>query len=326
MINVKEMPITEEDIDEIRLWALGYRNNQEPALPWAQFAAECGIPAGTLQPFVTGKYQGDNAKYARMLFQFRQAVEVKTKRQASLPVDPGYFETETTRRLQDLLQIAHYGRIVVAATGPGTGKTMAIDDYMSKAQPCYKATMRPSTARLLPMIIEVHKALNIPLTGRMPASQASQLVVERLTKRQALLVIDEANFLTTDGIEEIRSWHDETGVGIALFGNEELLTRIETSRHRDQFARLSRRIAARHTQMLPTEGDVTIFCDAWGIDQPDIRQYLKRIALTPDGGGLGECQQLIEAGSMIASGEDRGLTLPDLRDAQAMRVSRWIRA
>jgi DNA transposition AAA+ family ATPase len=326
MINVKEMPITDEDIDDIRLWAVGYRTSQEPPLPWSQFAAESGIPAGTLQPFVTGKYQGDNAKYARMMIQFRQAVEARTKRQASLPVDPGYFETQTTRRLQFLLQTAHDGKIVVAATGPGTGKTMAINDYMMKAQPCYKATMRPSTARLLPMILEVHKALNIPISVRGSAASASQLVVERLQKRKALLVIDEANFLSADGIEEIRSWHDETGVGIALFGNEELLTRIETSRHRDQFARLSRRIGGRHIQSLPTEEDVTAFCDAWGIVQPDIRQYLKRVALTPDAGGLGECQQLIEAGSMIAAGEDRGLTLPDLRDAQAMRVSRWIKA
>ncbi|MEL6487444.1 MAG: AAA family ATPase, partial [Pseudomonadota bacterium] len=307
MINVKQMPITEEEIEEIRLWANGYRNNQDPPLPWAQFGSECGIPSGTLQPFVSGKYAGDNKKLARKMYQFRQAVEAKTKRQQTLPTDPGFFTTETSERLEYVLQVAHYGRMTVAATGPGTGKTVTINDYMGKAQPCYKATMRPSTAKLLPMILEVHKALGIP-SNRMPAAMASRMVVERLKGRKALLVIDEANYLQTDSIEELRSWHDECGIGIALFGNEELLTRIETGRHRDQFARLNRRIAAKHIQQVPTQADVRAFCDAWGVEQPDIRQFLIKIALTPDSGGLGECQQLIEAGSMIAAGEDRGLT------------------
>ena len=325
MINVAEMPIDESDIEEIRIWARGYRNLQDPPLPWAQFGEECGIKGGTLQPFVTGKYAGDNAKYARLLIQFRQAVESKTKRQESLPVDPGFFETETSQRFEYLLQVAHYGRMTLAATGPGTGKTKTINEYKKKAQPVYVSTMRPSTSKLLPMIMEVHKALGME-PRRMPGSMASQMVVERLKGRKALLVIDEAGYLTTEAIEEIRSWHDECGIGVALFGNEELLLRITTGHKRDQFARLNRRIAAKHIQKLPTANDVEAFCDAWGIEQHDIREFLRNIAASPDCGGLGECQQLIEAGSMIASGEDRGLSLADLRDAQAARSSRWIRA
>ncbi|MCU0946786.1 MAG: hypothetical protein MUF47_00830 [Porphyrobacter sp.] len=138
--------------------------------------------------------------------------------------------------------------------------------------------------------------------------------------------IDEANYLTIESIEEIRSWHDDTGVGICLLGNEELLARIETGRHRDQFARLNRRIAMRHTQRVPLPGDVRAFCDAWGITQPDIRHFLDTIARTPDSGGLGECQQLIESGSMLAAADDRGLSLADLREAQMYRATKWIKA
>ncbi|MDZ4308403.1 AAA family ATPase [Allopontixanthobacter sp.] len=322
MINPRNFPV---DIEEVRMWAVGYREMREPVLSWASFSKECGIPAGTLQPFCAGKYQGDNMGIARKIFQFMQAVDSRNKRQDSLPTDPGYFETDTSVRIQTLLQIAHMGRITVAATGPGTGKSITINDYAERAQPCWIATMKPSTSRLIQMVLEVHKALGME-PRHLVAAQASRIVIDRVKGRNGLLIIDEANHLSIEAIEEIRSWHDETGVGICMLGNEELLARIETGRHKDQFSRLNSRIAHKHWQRMPTRNDVYTFCDAWGVVDPGIRKYLEKIALTPDAGGLRECKQLIEAGSMIAATEERGLSVSDLRDAQMTRATRWIAA
>lgn len=321
MINVTNLPV---DVEEMRMWLNGYRNMAEPPIPWKQLGIETEIPAGTLQPFAAGKYEGDNLKIARKLFQFRQSVEQQAIRQKSLPTNPGFFKTDTSDRLMMLLEVAHMGRITVGATGPGTGKTMTVREYGESAQPVWIATMKPSCSKLNAMILEVHKALGLE-PRRITSAEASRIVLERVRGRKGLLVIDEANYLTIESIEEIRSWHDETGVGICLLGNEELLARIETGRHRDQFARLNRRIAMRHTQRVPVRADVRAFCDAWGIEQPDIRTYLEKIALTPDSGGLGECQQLIESGSMLAAADDRGLSLSDLREAQMYRATKWIR-
>ncbi|MFN3990030.1 MAG: AAA family ATPase [Erythrobacter sp.] len=321
MINITNLPV---DVEEVRMWLVGYRNMADPPIPWSQLAKETEIPAGTLQPFAAGKYQGDNEKIARKLFQFRQSVEQQALRQKTLPTNPGFFQTDTSQRLQMLLEVAHMGRITVGATGPGTGKTMTVREYAEQAQPVWIATMKPSCARLGAMIKEVHRALGLE-PRNIPVAEASRIVLDRVRQRRGLLVIDEANYLTIDSIEEIRSWHDETGVGVCLLGNEELLARIETGRHRDQFARLNRRIAMRHTQRVPLPGDVRAFCDAWGITQPDIRHYLDTIARTPDSGGLGECQQLIESGSMLAAADDRGLSLADLREAQMFRATKWIK-
>jgi hypothetical protein len=81
-----------------------------------------------------------------------------------------------------------------------------------------------------------------------------------------------------------------------------------------------------HEQRTPLDEDVSAFCDAWGIEQPDIRRYLVTIATTPDSGGLRECKQLVEAGSMLAAADERGLSISDLRDAQSERATRWIKA
>lgn len=322
MINARNADV---DIEEMRLWAASYREQSDPPLSWARFGEVCGIPSGTLGPWVQGKYQGDNQKYARLMLQFRQQVEAEQDLGQSLPTNPGYFETETSQAVERLLMIAHSGRITMGGLGPGTGKTFTASEYRQKSSNVWIATMKPSTKRLIQMMMEVHVAIGLE-PRYMLAAEASRIVTQKIAKRKGLLVIDEANHLTIDAIEEIRSWHDETGVGVCLLGNQELIRRVESGRHKEQFARLNSRIAYKLEQDVPGEEDVRAFCDAWGISDHAIRGYLKRIALSPDAGGLRECKQLIEVGSMLAASDDRGLRLDDLREAQAGRASKWIRA
>lgn len=324
MINVKDLPV---DVEEMRLWLNGYRELSDPPMPWSQLAKESSIPLGTITTFAAGTYgaKDGGSNVARKVFQFRQSVEAQSMRQAQLPQNPGYFDTRTSLRMMELLEIAHSGRITVIGTGPGTGKTMTINEYAERAGPVWKATMKPSAISLHAMIREVQKALGIE-PRRLSTADASALVLHRMTGRRGLLVIDEANWLSLEAIEELRNWHDETGVGICLLGNEELVQSIKTGRKRDQLARLLSRIANMHEQRIPLDEDVVAFCDAWGIEQPDIRRYLVTIATTPDSGGLRECKQLVEAASMLAAADDRGLSIGDLRDAQSERATRWIKA
>lgn len=324
MINVKDLPV---DVEEMRLWLNGYRELSDPPMPWSQLSKQTGIALGTISTFAAGTYgaKDGGGNVARKVFQFKQSIEAQSMRQDKLPHNPGYFDTRTSLRMMELLEIAHSGRITVIGTGPGTGKTMTIDEYAERAGPVWKATMKPSSNSLHSMIREVQKALGVE-PRRLSTADASALVVTRMDKRRGLLVVDEANWLSLEAIEELRYWHDITGVGVCLLGNEELVQSIKTGRKRDQLARLLSRIANMHEQRTPLDEDVTAFCDAWGIVQPDIRRYLVTIATTPDSGGLRECKQLVEAGSMLAAADERGLSIGDLRDAQSERATRWIKA
>ncbi len=324
MINVKDLPV---DVEEMRLWLNGYRELSDPPMPWSKLAIESGIALGTITTFAAATYgaKDGGSNVARKVFQFRQQVESQSMRQSKLPTNPGYFDTRTSQRMMELLEIAHSGRITVIGTGPGTGKTMTIGEYAERAGSVWKATLKPSSNSLHSMIREVQKALGIE-PRRLSTADASALVIARMSGRKGLLLVDEANWASLESIEELRYWHDITGVGICLLGNEELVQSIKTGRKRDQLARLLSRIANMHEQRIPLDEDVTAFCDAWGIEQPDIRRYPQNIATTPDSGGLRECKQLVEAGSMLAAADDRGLSIADLRDAQSERATRWIKA
>lgn len=320
MNNPDIMPI---DIEEQRAWLTGYKAST--GMSWAGIEKLSGISQGTLSTFGTNNYQGRNDEVAKRVFRFRQLLDSQAERRAGMIGNPGYFETPTSKRLNALMVIAHMGRITVGATGPGTGKTMATREYSANVTNCFVATMRQTTGRPNAMMAAVLRALGSTRPSGFGA-QMSQLIVETLAGRQALLVVDEANHLTLESLEELRGWHDATGVGICLLGNEELLMRIRGGPRRDAFARLNSRIAESHIQNLPLPGDAAAFCDAWGIDEPGMRAMLEKIAMTPGAGGLRELRQIVERGSMLAADEERPLSLADLRDAKSTRATHAVAA
>lgn len=310
------------DIEETRQWATEERRLR--GYSWSQFAGVTGLADSTLSLFCTGKYAGNNERVARALFRYRQMIEAQSQSAAGVPSDPGYFETPTSLRLRALLVIAQSGRITLAATGPGTGKTMTVEHYRNNVSNCWVATMKPTTKTLTAMISEVMRAVGGHGKGGW-MRQLSHQIQDMVAGRHGLIVIDEANNLELEAIEELRAWHDATGVGLCLLGNEELMMRIEGGPRRDAYARLNSRIAQRHIQTLPMPGDVDAFCDAWGITDASSRRMLGQIAMTPGAGGLREMRQLVESGSMLAELDGRALTHADLKDAQATRATRHIR-
>lgn len=318
MNNAETFPV---DVEEQREWINAEKASR--GVSWPQLATLVGVPAGTLSPFATGTYQGNRERVARAIYKYRQTLATQAVRSIGVAQDPGYFETPTSRRIQMLMIVAHGGRITVGATSPGTGKTVTMREYRASASNCWIATMRQTTRTVNAMMAEVLRALGVRGSGW--GNQLSRMITSSVEGRRGLLVIDEANHLSWEALEEIRSWHDETGVGVCLLGNEELLQRIEGGARADAFGRLNSRIAQRLIQTLPLPEDVQCFCDAWDLHDPAMREMLSRIALTPGAGGLRECRQIVEQASMLAADEDRPLSFADLRDAQAGRATRFIR-
>lgn len=320
MNNADTFPV---DVEEMRDWMNAHKSAK--GISWAQLGAISGISTGTLSPFCTGSYGGNHETIARRIYKYRQTLVSQAERTDGVPLAPGYFETPTSRRLTGLLVWAHRGRMTLAATGPGTGKTMTIAEYQASASNVWVATMDESTKSLNAMTKRVLRALSVTTTNGGWVSQNAQLVADAVAGRRGLLVIDEANHLTLEALEQIRAWHDATGVGVCLLGNEELMMRIEGGPRRDAFARLNSRIAMRLLQHSPVAEDVHAFCDAWTITDDGMRAMLERIALTPGSGGLRECQQIIEQASLLAVAEEQPLSLAYLRDAQSQRATRFIR-
>lgn len=318
MINPDNIVI---DIEEQREWLNAHKT--ETGASWPPLSKFIGIPAGTLSPFATGSYTGNRQRIAEAIFRYRQTLTSQAERSVGLVESSGYFDTRTSSRIMGLFTLAHTGRITLAATSPGTGKSITMREYAASASNVTCVTMRKSTKSVNALALQMLQALGVPVKGGWGAHMASS-IVNQLRGRRALLIVDEANHMSLDQFEEVRGWHDESGCGVCFLGNEELEARITTGTRSDAFARLNSRIANRHIQTQPEREDVEAFCDAWGLTDNTMRELLLRIALTPASGGLRECAQIVEQASLIAADEERPLSFADLREAKATRTTKHI--
>lgn len=317
------------DVPALREWLVGHKADK--GFSWTMLEVDSGIPAGTLSPWANGNYSAKIDTVAPRVLRYRQKVEsqaAERQNRVSAGIDraPGYIETPTGQRFRRLFMIAQAGAITVGATSPGTGKTTEMVEYAACVANVWQVTIDPTTRTLPAMVAEVARAVTRkPVSGW--TRQLSQ-VVKDAARRGGLIIVDEANHLEFDALEQLRAWHDATGVGITLLGNEELLATIQNgnSRHsRHAFARLNRRIEYTHVQDGPQSDDIEAYLDAWSIDAPDQRAMLMRVGMTPGSGGLGEIKQIITNALLLAEDDGVKLSLSHLKDARAMRATRTLR-
>lgn len=305
------------DIEEMRAWMVSHK--AQLGLGWEPLGKRVGIAGGTLGPWCQAKYQGDNQRVANDVYRYRQLLTSQAQIEVDAPTIPGFVKTPTAQKVLSLLGWAHRGKIVAAAMGPGTGKTMTIQHYRDSVTHCFVATMAPSTAGVNNMLMEVMAALGEPDAKGTPQS-LSRRVKDKVRNMKALLVIDEAQHLSEKSVEELRSLHDATGLGLGLFGNHEVIGRLEGGSRKAAYAQLYSRVSMRHEQLLPTEIDARVLADAWDISDDAQLKFLISVALRP--GGLRGMSMVLELATMIAAAEQRRVTVGDMQDAWLQLSSR----
>jgi len=314
---------SDQPIDEVeqRVWLAEHK--AITGLSWTDLSKRTGIATGTISQFGVGTYKGDNVGLARKIFQYRQHLISQAEIEIEAPKIPGYFDTPTSRQIMTALRLAQRGRIVVVATGPGTGKTVTTREYRERVSNVWQATISPSCASVVSMQVEVLAALGERDAMGTP-QRLSRRIKERVRETGGLIAIDEAQHLTERSIEEIRSWHDATGIGIALLGNETVLSRIEGGSRKAAYAQLYSRVGFKMVQNLPTSGDAEALADAWNITDDKQIAFITKVAAKP--GGLRGCTFMLELAAMLAAGEARRTRLSDLQDAWTQLSSRPVPA
>lgn len=311
------------NIDEERKWLIEHRSQTQAS--WSDMAKRLNIPTGTLSQFGSERgYAGDEQRIAGEVFKYRQMLAAQAAINVDAPDVPGYFETPTSTRITQLLSFAQRGRIIVAALGPGMGKTMTIREFRACFPNVFVTTISPSTAGVNNMQIEVLEALGERNPVGTPQKLSRQIRDRVEHMRNPLIVLDEAQHLSEKSIEEIRSWHDAVGVGIALVGNESVLQRLEGGSRRAAFAQLFSRVALRMVRAVPVAGDVDAMADAWNIQDAGMREYLRKIGMMP--GGLRGATMVLELASMMAAGDRQPLDRDYIHDAWTQLSARAVMA
>ncbi len=275
------------------------------------------VPAGTFSQWYDGNYAGKIENVSARIKRWLDSVDELSAAAARIPVAPGYVDTPTSRELtENLLYAQMMPEMIVATLGAGMGKTVTANAYRDSHPHAYLVTMRPLTASVHGMLLEFCQALDVQ--ERSPA-KLDRALGEKLRRngRNTLLIVDEAQHLKDQAVNQLRYFLDIYGCGIALLGNEELYGRFGGAKPTPEYAQLHRRIGKRMKRLQPQEGDIEAIVRAWGIEDDGIAALCRAIGRKP--GALSQITKTLQLAGMYATGEARKVTLADVKTAWANR-------
>lgn len=292
-----------EDLEDIRTEVRAILDTER--LSQSEAARQAGVAYSTFSAFLNNSYQGNNDKPASDIQIWLSSRKEKAQTASIVPKTPDFIVTPSATNMINSLRFAQaMPDITVIAGGAGIGKTSTANYYASKNPNCWIVTMEPSTASINTMLGQICEAIDIQ--ERSP-TKFSASIQRRVRGSGGLLIIDEAQHLSSASLDQLRSLHDLAGIGIALLGNETVYSRLEGEGRKSGFAQLFSRIGMRMTQPRSKPGDVCALLAAWGVTEKEELRYLKAIAQKP--GALRVLTKVLKLASMVAAGadEERGI-------------------
>lgn len=237
--------------------------------------------------------------------------------QAGNDAEPDLVATTTSQQIAGALEFARRTpSIALIYGGAGLGKTTTAKRYAGERGRdgrSFYVTASRWTRTPTAILYAIYEAV----FGRGPADayRTGTLQSEILSSIWPgdLLIIDEAQHLDPAALDGIRTFYDESGMGIAYLGNEMVFTRINGKGRAAAFAQLSSRVGRRLHVVSPKDADVDAVLGSWKIVGRQEREYGQLVAHRP--GGLRTLTNVLRQSRILARGLDRPV------DHKVMRAS-----
>ncbi|EGP8942381.1 AAA family ATPase [Salmonella enterica] len=295
------------NISDIRAGLSTLVENEETT--FKQIALESGLSTGTISSFINDKYNGDNERVSQMLQRWLE----KYHAVAELPEPPRFVETQTVKQIWTSMRFASLTESIAVVCGnPGVGKTEAAREYRRTNNNVWMITITPSCASVLECLTELAFELGMNDAPRRkgPLSRALR---RRLEGTQGLVIIDEADHLGAEVLEELRLLQESTRIGLVLMGNHRVYSNMTGGNRTVEFARLFSRIAKRTAINKTKKADVKAIADAWQINGENELELLQQIAQKP--GALRILNHSLRLAAMTAHGKGERVNEDYLRQA-----------
>lgn len=295
------------NISDIRAGLRTLVENEETT--FKQIALESGLSTGTISSFINDKYNGDNERVSQILQRWLE----KYHAVAELPEPPRFVETQTVKQIWTSMRFASLTESIAVVCGnPGVGKTEAAREYRRTNNNVWMITITPSCASVLECLTELAFELGMNDAPRRkgPLSRALR---RRLEGTQGLVIIDEADHLGAEVLEELRLLQESTRIGLVLMGNHRVYSNMTGGNRTVEFARLFSRIAKRTAINKTKKADVKAIADAWQINGEKELELLQQIAQKP--GVLRILNHSLRLAAMTAHGKGERVNEDYLRQA-----------
>lgn len=187
-----------------------------------QVAQLLGVSVATVSLYLKGEYNGNVSDIDRKVDELIERDKAKV---VEAKYNAAFVPTLAARRGMEVMAFAHVeGEINVIYGSAGLGKTQMLKEYARRNSSAVLIEVDPSCTPkvLLRKIAEV-----VGANARGVNNELLDSIVSKLKGSERLLMIDEAELLSTRSLEFIRRIHDLTGVGVVLAGMPRLLINLK---------------------------------------------------------------------------------------------------
>lgn len=283
----------------------------------AEVARRAGIPDSTFSQWINGNYVGALASISDPVGNWLEALEESSNIAASLPVSPGFLKTPVGMDVYETLLFAQISSGLVKIILPsGSGKTTAARHFCAIRPYAFMVTASPHTKTTHGVLVDVAAELDVIEHNPTRLVRAIGRKLQRMGEG-TLLVVDEAQNLVPDAVNQLRHFVDIYKCGLALLGNEH--TAVSFFRDSDAKTTVNARaqVATRFDRNLKREREpakgAAMLISAWGVEDEDCVRFLTVIASKP--GALRNIDRTVKAAAIAALGAGQDLGIVHLRDA-----------
>ncbi len=253
-----------EDVPSVATDPLDLRGQVREEIRRAGFtqtaaAAKIGFSGATLGRWLANKYGADAAQVEDAV---RKWLMMRKEQMHQRVRTTRFIETPTAREITKRLTHAqNYGDLVIVHGQPGASKTITSENFVETHVNVWLATISPATSGLRSALLDICEAIGVPGDG--PTRSLFVAICREVKGKDGLLIIDEAQHLDFDALEQIRAIYDRTKVGVALVGNDGLFMQMSTGHKADKLSRLHSRLGGKVCIGKPTRADVDAILDDW---------------------------------------------------------------
>jgi len=312
--DVPARPMSQAGIDEWRRIACEVRDYAvERKLTQADIARLADVKASTLHQILKGTYNGKYDGTLDALSNWLRADREQRSTKQALITPPDWVETPVARAVRDALSFAQSAPAMVMVTlGSGMGKTTVARHFMATRPNVFRMVAKPTVRTPVQVIRELASTLHIK-SGSL--AKCRDEIGARLKRddRYTLLIVDEAQFLTEDAVNELRYFKDECDTGLAFLGNYGV-KRFAVKPTEDGYGQIQRRFGIKVDALRPLPGDIEAYVAAWGFEDREIVKLLQTIGRTH--GFLGQISETVKHAAILAAADDSpALTAAHIRRA-----------
>ncbi len=206
----------------------------------ADIAKRLGMSGAAISQYIHGKYPSPETIDAKVRVMLQKE---ELRQQVAGVKELPFAMTGIARQVMEALEYARIKRNITVIYGDaGVGKTRAAEEWAAGKMDVVHLTAAPALGNPKSFFKYLARELRVIKSGHIDDLYLE--LCDRLQGSDKMIIIDEAQHLKLQTLENIRGIQETAGVAVVLIGNETVYTKM-IGRHSAEFAQLFSRIGWR---------------------------------------------------------------------------------